>query len=434
MEEADLKERYLESVLVFKSAKELNDQFMTAQELGVFLKELTLSLDFNEEIFTQAKSAARQSFEVYLQIREAFLETYPPDEQLKSSVKKHLIQAVNLDPFNSLYLSHFVKENKEHWTASEDFVLRLAELIDPNSAEYVKFEIEQDFDSALITYDYFNSQTLGPYIDALIFLNLEVKETAGFSSKEQLQNLAKSGGVDHKTLKAIDVEVKQMLNIVEDTLDNHWLKWKELLTAYKMVDKMVDLAPYHPNVLAAAIKFKGDVMWRVAFGQLKIKDETLNDKKQFFRELNLSMNFGFQKKLEFALRSFKEAEELAQRFLALPIELFELQNQDFKSKLIRGEIKVSQVRFRQENNPNSISTYINGQRELFKIHSKKHNFKKKNKLLMIYFGIIVGAVYCYLMYQFTQSVDAILNFGIIPIILVVGIGHLRQKWWERRTI
>lgn len=428
---SDPVDKYLEQVLAFKAKKDLHADFLDQEQRELLLKELTLSLGFSQSSWEEAKRQAHFHFSVFKHLKAQYGLSFSLQGKYKSMKEENLLKAIALDPFNEKYLHTYVVDHQRDWKPKRELSARYLMLQKPGSTEFVDSQVDLAIRPDELDYDYFDAKILGPYIDNLIFLEAHPHVDQGETTSEDLKQMAESAGIDKSTLKELDKEVDDMREIVEKTMDNHWMTWADLHKASLVVDRMVELAPFRPSILFCAIQFYGKALWGACLAPNEVKSKSTEDKKAFYVLIFNKAHPSTSLKVAKAEESIAKAKELAMAFEKLPKKLFEKQDNRGISAI---DLEISRIkfRFRNEVNPESVKSFIRTQELLLEAFKEKVQFMSSNNRFMFISGAILVLGYIIFIWTQTEDFELLVNFSILPVLAAVGLGSIRRTWWMNK--
>lgn len=428
----DIAQKYLEGLLKFKAKKDLHAEFVPLKARKQLLKELAIDLGFTEEIWKSSRKIAKSHFLAFNLLND--------DDQLKSKVPKkfkqkiesELLGAINLDPYNEHYLKTYVLSHYGNWKPSIELKKRYLNLFNPASSEYTEALVELGLSMNETHSEFLDDQVTGPFINALVFLRDQQEHVVSSLSKQEIKQLKDQSGLSKAEMKELSGDLKSMLDTLNDTINNHWLSFKDMHKGLLVVDRLVALAPSNPNVLHAAIYFYGHSLWRLCLGSLAIKS-TAKDLQAFYNAYLGKEKPSKKERLAAAKMAFEKATILEQQFMRLPKQLFKKDdNDDWRPQFSPSSFKIRQIMQGQDLDHNFIKTFMSIEEWNFESEIKLFEFKQKNLIFGIILGLILLSLTAYVSYYYLQNLWLLINFGVIPILAATWIMHLRELWWKRR--
>ena len=425
-------EEYLEQLIQFKQIRELHSDYLEVEQLNKLLKELTLELGFNEDLWQQSREQALHSFIVFNTIEDDY-NLSSENERIHTEMCIHfLMKAINLDPFNKKFLEAYITEGVNKWPVEKFRKIQYLQLFKPTSTETTALQVDLGLGQEDLNYDYFSDEVIGPFVNELVFLEEKTARESEYASEETLNDLAKQAGIDADTMKDIKNELEEMYILVDKTFDDHWLDWKKIHKALITAEKMVDLAPYDPKILETAIRFYGKTFWRSLLGAARI-----SDKAEGYAEF---CQFYFNKKrpnkkdkTQAADRSMEIAHSLTERYMALPKSAFKEQSEH---EHLLEMLKAGNFRMfgRKEASPDQINAFTHAQSIMFQFYRSNFIFKIKNTT----FGLIVGAILYVAAAIFSAvvlgNVHFLWTYIAVPGLMALGVAEIRRRWWKRTQI
>lgn len=432
MDTSTLIEEYLERLIQFKQAKDLHIEYLEEQRRYQLLKELTTALDFEEDVWKIREQEAGYNFFIYKQINADYNLNSESPGTFKKLCQHFLEKAVNLDPFNAVYLKEFVQHSYNKNPAPTFRKIQYLQLFSPASTESTSLQVDLSVRPEDMHYDYFTDEVIGGYVDAMVFLKEQVAHEEHFTSDEKLKDLAAQAGIDDRTLGEIKKEVEEMYALVADTYDDHWLSWNQVHKAYLTADKMVDLAPYNPKILEAGIKFYGHTLWR-AILEVSLKPKKTEAYKAFCISFYGKEKPKTKEKIAAGKKAIEKAIMLADRYKALPAKVFEKKSDH---EIFLEQLKLHSFRniFRDIQTPVQVSAFVHAQHILFQAYERIWDFKEGNFKFGLYTGLglyITSALLCQLVLGNWMFV---LTFIMIPGLLAAGIASMRKVLWKRTSV
>lgn len=431
MQKAQLTEQYLERVIMFKSKKDLHDEYLEDHDREKLLNELARSLGFDAKLLEAQKEKAQYHFLIYQCLAADIHFDDISKKTYAHLTRYHLLKSIHLDPFNQESLKEYLFKPSGRKKTEKKYRIQYVQLFKPTSTEVSSLQVDLGIGPTDLPYDYLSTEIIGPFVNEMVFLNEQLKSNNSFTPKDTLEAMASEAGVDDITLKEIDTEVEEMLKLVSSTYEDYSLSWKNLHKAYMVVDKMLDLAPYNIQVLEEGIRFYGHTLWRILV-DAKVPTLLIEDKKAFFKALIGEEKPSTKKRIETAKLAFEKARTLEHRFKNLPAEVFEKKDDD--DFLFLKDFRSMMRRFGDSTNINQMRAFVDAQNIMFNVYIEQMRFRRNNFI----FGIGTGAILYLAAAIFSQvvlgSVHFLWTFVMIPGMAAAGIANLRLQWWRKKDL
>jgi len=424
MQKSNITEKYLEQLMLFKSKKEIHNEYLGEEDLDNFLKELTLELGFDGLMWFERKLEAKRQFEISQEIKNDS-DLYLVSGKIQAKLRlTPLIKSLQLDPFNQEYLKEYLFNRYNEGDPERIYILQYLRLFPPSSTELINLQVDFGIGPDELNYDYFNDDTIGPYVDGLVFLKEQVNLIKENPQSDQLKAMAKDAGIDKQTLEEVEAEVQEMLSTVENATGG-WAAYDVIHKAYLTVDKMVNLAPYNREVLSSACRFYGFSLWRAFIGSSSSKIS--KEKKVFFKIFFGTAKPSLKQKIEAAENSIEKGKALELRLRSLPVkDSDDTDNSEMDLTLVRllsGSY--------DEADPNKLRAFIDAQLILIEIYKQNMIFRKSNLLFLIIMCILMYAIGCVFSAVVIGSIHFIWTFIMVPGMIAFGIAFLRKTWWQK---
>ena len=425
-------EEYLQRLIEFKQTKDLHVAYIDERRRKELLKELTLSLGFEDSLWIQREQEAAYFFFIYDQIESDYNVNSISSKTYAHLCKHFLQKAINLDPFNEEYLQEYVKANMDKWKAEKFRKIQYLQLFNPASTESTSLQVDLSIHPDDMHLDYFTDEVIGPYVDAMVFLKDQVAHEKHFTSEVKLKELAQDAGIDSGTLGEVAREIEEMYKLVNEANDDSWLDWKKVHKAYLTADKMVGLAPYQPKILEAAIRFYGNTLWRVILDASRLTKKT-DGYKEFCLAFYRKKRPNIKDKITAAQQSIDKAKELRDRYMSLPEKAFS--NKSDEDRFFES-IKLHHVmfRFKKFDTPMQVNAYVHAQTILHQFYHKLFKFKEQNFRFAVIVGLILyvgAALVCEFVFG---NWLFIWTFIMVPGLAAAGIASLRSTFLKTNKI
>lgn len=421
-------EDYLQRLIEFRQAKDIHVSYLDEKRREELLHELTLSLGFEESLWAQREQEAAFNFFIYDQIKSDYNMNILNSKTYTYLCQYFLEKAINLDPFNEEYLQDYVKPNMDKWEPEKFRKIQYLQLFNPTSTESTSLQVDLSVNPDEMHLDYFTNEVIGPYVDAMVFLKNQVAHEKHFTSEAKLKELAHEAGIDSGTLGEVKREVEEMYKLVDKANDDHWLNWKTIHKAYITADKMVDLAPYSPKILEAAIRFYGNTLWRGI-----LDASSINNKTEGFKEFCLAF-YGKKRpkikdKVAAAQKSIDKAKALRDRYMSLPEKAFP--NSSEENRFMQSiELHHIMSRFKKFETPMQVNAYVHAHTIMHHFYDNVFKFQESN----FKFGLVVGLILYVASALICEFVFGswlfIWTFIMVPGFAAAGIAALRKVIWK----
>jgi hypothetical protein len=425
-------EDYLVRLIEFKNAKELHPGYLKKDDCKNLLKELTLSLGFEASLWKLRKRRAAYYYSIFTEIKRDYSLGSVHPKAYKALLLHFIVKTINLDPFNEEYLKTYLYENQSYWKPEKFRKIQYLQLFKPSSTETTSIQIELGIRPDDLNYDYFSDDVIGPFVNEMVFLKDIAAYEKQFTPESELKDMAKEAGIDKALLEEVNKELEEMFDVVHDTFDNHWLSWKEIHKAYLTVDKMVELSPYHPYNLEAAINFYGLTLWRALLTVDELKENSPGYKEfclAFYGKKKPKM----QERITAANDSLEKAKALVIRYNSLPKKLREKKSID---EMMQEPWNFNRI-MKGMNGPKTteqMNGFLKAQLLMSKIYSIHARFTFGNFKFALLSGLVLYIIAGLISLFVLGNLSFILTFIVLPAILAGGLVYLRNFWWKSKQL
>lgn len=446
MPHADIVEKYLTRVILFKEKKDLFTEYADETKRYFLLRKLFEDLDFDKDLWNVRADFAKQSFQIYLLLDYDYEAGRVAPKIYQALLEKYLKRAIALDPYNIEYLKAYFNGPVGNDKSDKKLAIHYISLFHPNSAEFQNLLVDLRIKSSEIVFDCLSETVTIPFIREMVFLSKKSKaEYVESQSSKELEELAATAGLDSGTIKKINDSIPGLLDTVYKVVENnHWLDWTGVHKAVLSMDQAIDLAPYDKDVLLTALIFYGRCYWRFVLGYREIKGN--NGKDEFMEYV-----FGVKKpkrELQYskALELFSKTENLKERLLRV-VEKEELElAKNIKKRAeyyipdlggaMNGHLRLKRkmwFRFDDVNKIN-VNAHLDKETVVFQLCMGHFKSKKHFTKIALVIAIPIIILICLFSWLVLKTPFPFFPFFVLAFFIPMGVLYLKEKIWQNKKM
>lgn len=441
MPAAEIIEKYLTRVILFKEKQKLYTDFADEPSRATQLKKLFDDLDFDDHLWELKSEIAIRSFKIYEFLDADYEISHSAPKMYETLLEKYLNRAIALDPYNTEYLKEYFNGSVGRTKNNKKLAIHYVSLYHPNTPAFQNLLVDLKLKPSEITFDYLSETVTIPFVNELVFLREKVElHQVEIQSEKKLEDLAKTAGVDSESLEEIKESVPEMVKTAVTVFEDHWLDWTKSYKAILAMEKAIDLAPYNKDVLLTAVSFYGGFYWRLILGYSKIKQtEGKTELMEYvFSVKKPKRETAYLKAVELFQKTADLKERLQQVILNEELENKNKKKDDFYipdfsnmnrfSMISRKWLRHDKVDYA------TVQAYVEKETVTFQLLT--HHFKsQKNQTQVILISAIPTATICYLLsWWLFQTWFPFFPLFLPVVFIPMIVLYVREKIWQRKKL